>query len=355
MACSAASAAADATTARPVCAAAGADAAPWTERHRPRHAAPHVGVAQSTLCDLAQQGACAHVACYGPPGTGKTTAIMAFARAVSGCPPDARAEEGYPDRIMRLNGSEERTTGMLASLLENFVRRSPLPGGKRRVVFIDEIDGMPAHTQHLLVAFMEAGAKNGTCFAFAFNEPASVLEHIVSRCYMVFFKLIDREVQLRILADVLAAEGAGAHFGEEGGALDAVIDATRGDMRAAINLMELVVYGRGRDPPPASAEDVFRLADVRGELTLEELLTPQGWDARRALDFFRDRFEELRNADLIVGWIVQVARRRPADRVRLAILEAAAELEERCSAGKTSTLQFHYFVALLDRAFSSTT
>lgn len=328
---------------------------PWTELHRPRHSSPHVGVAHRTLCDLAAQEVCPNVACYGLPGTGKTTAIMAFARTVSGCPQAAQAEDGYPDRIMRLNGSEERTTGVLASLLENFVRRTPLPGGKKRVVFIDEIDGMPAHTQHLLVAFMEAGARNGTCFAFAFNEPANVIEQLVSRCYMVYFKLVGRETQLQIMNDILVAEGARAHFEDGSGALDAVIDASRGDMRAAINLLELVVYGRAPGSSPANADDVIRLADVRGEMTLESLLTPQGWNAREALDFFRDKFEELRNADLIISWIVQVARKRPADKLRQVIIEAAADLEERCSTGKTSTLQFYYFVALLDRAFSSMT
>jgi DNA polymerase III delta prime subunit len=317
----------------------------WTEDFRPTE------YGQALLCDRLPpsllRNTRVHLACYGPPGTGKTTAIMAFARELSGCPPHCKAEDGYADRIMRLNGSEERTTLLVSRLLEGFVRRSPLPDGRRRVVFIDELDGMPKHTQHLLVAFMEH-APASTCFAFAFNEPSAVIEQVTSRCVMIMFNPFDDAAQISILESIL--EKSGTREGFSTGAVTRIVRHARGDARAAINLAQLVAFGRADVTTPACAEDVDRLADAREDARVVQLFN--NWDAEAALRFFVDQYRECQSPDLLLSWIERACLTQP-EVIRMSLLRIAMDVEERCASGKASELQFAYFVAKADRVLGS--
>lgn len=187
------------------------------------------------------------LAFQGPPGSGKTTAAMAFARALCRAPDaTARAEDGLEDRIMRINGSEERRSQTLAFLVGEFVRRAPVrDAGARRVIFVDEADGMPQHAQDLLLIYMEEAHRLGTsCFILAFNDAGRMSERLMSRCFVVNFAKVGAPRSAAILKSMISGDVA-HRFND--GIIRRIVERGGGDMRTCINLAFLVAYGTGTD------------------------------------------------------------------------------------------------------------
>ncbi len=132
----------------------------------------------------------------GGPGCGKTTIAKAAVEEI-GC-----------DYIV-VNGSEERGIDVLRTTIANYASTTSLSGG-RKVIIVDEADGLGPTLQQGLRAAIEQYSKNCT-FVFTANFQSKIIPAIQSRCPPEDFRLTKQE----------RVEMAGAFFKRAGEILTA--------------------------------------------------------------------------------------------------------------------------------------
>jgi DNA polymerase III delta prime subunit len=114
----------------------------------------------------------------GPAGCGKTTAAMAMCDEI-GC------------NYLFINSSEERGIDVLRTKVVGYASTVSLTGG-RKVIILDEADGLTPDTQDALRGVIEKFAGNCS-FIFTCNFKAKIKDAIHSRCSVVDFTLKSSE------------------------------------------------------------------------------------------------------------------------------------------------------------------
>lgn len=135
----------------------------------------------------------------GPAGCGKTTAAMAMCDEI-GC------------NYLFINSSEERGIDVLRTKVVGYASTVSLTGG-RKVIILDEADGLTPDTQDALRGVIEKFSSNCS-FIFTCNFKAKIKDAIHSRCSVVDFTLKANEKptmaskMYKRLEQILSNEGA---------------------------------------------------------------------------------------------------------------------------------------------------
>ncbi len=169
----------------------------------------------------------------GPPGTGKTTVALIVADQILG--------SLKSDYTLSLNASDERGIDIVRDRVKVFAsysdRREGVPF---RLVILDEADEMTRDAQTALRRIMEESSRF-TRFILICNYSTSIIEPIQSRCAIFRFQRVMGEEVVGQLKKIVRAEGVKAT--EK--VLEAVYEATNGDLRQAINLLQAASAGAG--------------------------------------------------------------------------------------------------------------
>jgi replication factor C subunit 2/4 len=208
---------------------------PWVEKYRP---AKIDDVAQqdevvSALRSSLQTGELPNLLFYGPPGTGKTTVALALVKQFFG--------KDWKSRVRELNASDERGITAVREKVKTFAQlaigttQEGLAQSKAnfRVVILDEADSMTHDAQAALRRIMEEFV-HVTRFIIICNYVSKIIDPLHSRCSKFRFQLISPEFQKVRLLHICKQESV--KLGP--GALDEVIELSRGDMRAAVTLLQ---------------------------------------------------------------------------------------------------------------------
>jgi replication factor C subunit 2/4 len=208
---------------------------PWVEKYRP---AKIDDVAQqdevvSALRSSLQTGELPNLLFYGPPGTGKTTVALALVKQFFG--------KDWRSRVRELNASDERGITAVREKVKTFAQlaigttQEGLAQSKAnfRVVILDEADSMTHDAQAALRRIMEEFV-HVTRFIIICNYVSKIIDPLHSRCSKFRFQLISPEFQKARLLHICKQESV--KLGP--GALDEVIELSRGDMRAAVTLLQ---------------------------------------------------------------------------------------------------------------------
>jgi replication factor C small subunit len=167
-----------------------------------------------------------HLLFAGPPGSGKTTLAHIVAEKLLG---DLKA-----DYTLSLNASDERGIDIVRERVKVFAsysdRREGVPF---RLVILDECDEMTSSAQTALRRIMEESSRF-TRFILICNYSSGVIEPIQSRCAIFRFQRVAAEQVSGSLKKIAKAEGV--KVTEK--VLDAMYEATQGDLRQAINLLQ---------------------------------------------------------------------------------------------------------------------
>ncbi len=236
----------------------------WTEKYRPQKLREMVGQKQTVerLEALVKSGSVPHMLFSGPAGVGKTTAAVCIARELF--------KDGWQDRFLETNASDERGIDVVRVKIKNFARTLAV-GGSHKIIFLDECDALTRDAQNALRRTMEKYAS--TCrFILSCNYINKIIDPLQSRCATFrFLPLKDEEIR-RYLEKIVSEEGVKT----EKDALEAIIEVSEGDLRAATNVLQTAaafgrkvsgkeIYSVARSLFPEEAREILVLAAVEGD------------------------------------------------------------------------------------------
>jgi len=168
---------------------------------------------------------------WGPAGVGKTASVYAAAKELE-----------YD--LVEVNASDKRSLDEIRKTVGTASSLSSLIMGRKRVILVDEVDGISGSEDKGGISGLVEILKNTVHpVILVANDPwdpklASVREY----CELVRFNRIRSNVISSILARICEREGVQA----DPAALRGIAENARGDLRAAINDLQMVAEGRER-------------------------------------------------------------------------------------------------------------
>ena len=199
----------------------------WVEKYRPKELDEIVGQDEvvSRLKGFVEGRSLPHLLFAGPAGTGKTTAALCIARELFG--------DGWRQNLLELNASDERGIDTIRTKVKDYARTRAIGNVPYKIILLDESDALTPDAQHALRRTMEMYTHTAR-FILDCNYSSRIIEPIQSRCVIFRFRrLADKDIK-HALRRIARAEKL--TLGDE--AAEAVIYASEGDMRRAINVLQ---------------------------------------------------------------------------------------------------------------------
>jgi len=214
------------------------DSHAWVERHRPSRLSDIAGQehALRVITAMVEGGAqtLPHLLLYGPPGTGKTSTVLAMYKQV--CKGKARR-----NHVLIVDASTDRGIVMVREQIGDFVKRR---ASSLKLVILDEADALSPVAQGALRRIVEEYA-SGTRFCFLCNRVSALSHAIQSRCMMFRFNPVKGPAMASRLAKIGEHEGMDTNL--LAAAVPAIIEASDGDMRHGVAMLQRINSDTGED------------------------------------------------------------------------------------------------------------
>ena len=173
----------------------------------------------------------------GPPGTGKSSAANVLVHLL--LPGDANNEMN----VLWTNASDDRGIEFVRSQIKMFARMSGI-GTKRKLIVLDEADGLTPAAQDSLRGIMEQYADVCT-FILTANYADKIREAIKSRCNIYTFDRVSPADGAKHLERIFGISGEYPPSWEvfavqnlKGKGLEKIVLQHNGDLRAAVNFLQ---------------------------------------------------------------------------------------------------------------------
>ncbi|MCX6656156.1 MAG: replication factor C small subunit [Candidatus Bathyarchaeota archaeon] len=308
----------------------------WAEKYRPKTLDEMVDREEviSRFRSFVKDKNLPHLLLVGPPGVGKTTSILCLARDLYG--------SGYHNYILELNASDERGIDVIREKVKNFARTAAIASEVSfKILILDEADSLTTAAQHALRRTMEVYTR--TCrFCLIGNYSENIIDPIQSRCSVFRFgPLAEQDVKNYVSA---IAKKENVKLIPEG--LDAVYEASQGDMRKATNLLQaaaatqgevddIAIYSVLGKVSPQRVRDMINLG-LKGEFLeareiLRSLLIDEGLAAE---DILRMVYSELMRMQIPEKWKVRIS-------------DTVGEVDFRLTQGARPEIQLSTLIAKL--------
>ncbi len=308
----------------------------WAEKYRPKTLDEMVDREEivSRFKSFVKDKNLPHLLLVGPAGVGKTTSILCLAHDLYGA--------GYQNSVIELNASDERGIDVIREKVKNFARTAAIASEVSfKILILDEADSLTTAAQHALRRTMEVYTR--TCrFCLIGNYSENIIDPIQSRCSVFRFgPLAEKDVKSYI---TMIAKKEGVKLIPEG--LDAVFEASGGDMRKATNLLQaaaatqgevddIAIYSVLGKVSPQRVREMINLG-MKGEFLeareiLRSLLIDEGLGAE---DILRMVYSELMRMQMPEKWKVRIS-------------DTVGEVDFRLTQGARPEIQLSTLIAKL--------
>jgi replication factor C small subunit len=308
----------------------------WAEKYRPKTLDEMVNQTEivSRMKNFVKERNLPHLLLVGPAGVGKTTSILCLSRDLYG--------SAWQNYVMEVNASDERGIDVIREKVKNFARTTAISGEVPfKILILDEADSLTSAAQHALRRIMEIYTR--TCrFCLIGNYSENIIDPIQSRCSVFRYGPLP-EVEMKNYIAVLA-EKEHVKLVPEG--LDAVYEASAGDLRKAINLLQAAAASQGEvddiaiysvlgKVSPQRVREMINLG-IKGEFieareVLRSLLIDEGLAAE---DIIRMIYSELMRMNMPEKWKVRIS-------------DAVGEVDFRLTQGARPEIQLSTLLAKL--------
>lgn len=233
----------------------------WSEKYRPQKLDEVVDQKEiiKAISNLIKSPDLPHMLFAGPAGVGKTTSAICIVRELFG--------EKWKERTLETNASDERGIKIVREKVKRFGAWGS-PTGERieqelfKVIILDEADEMTSEAQTALRRIIEDSAST-TRFIIICNYLSQIIEPIQSRCVVFRFTRLPKEEVVEHLKMICEKEKV--KYDEK--AISQIFDATGGDLRHSINIMQAAA-GMGS----VSASNVSAAVGLSGRSRVGDVL-----------------------------------------------------------------------------------
>ncbi|MCX8189625.1 MAG: replication factor C small subunit [Candidatus Diapherotrites archaeon] len=309
---------------------------PWVEKYRPKSLSEIVG--QSSIIErlnsYARSRNVPNQLYSGPAGVGKTSSAIVLAKALFG-------EQGFKQNFLELNASDERGIDVVRNTIKDFARTLAF-NADFKIIFLDEADALTADAQQALRRTMECYTKTAR-FILSCNYSSRIIEPIQSRCVIFRFSpLTDAEIKKK-LSEIAKHE----KLDVEDSAYDAIVYASEGDLRKAINILQgsaflgkkitdKIVYSVSSRARPVEIRELIKLAFSKKFIEAREMLTKLMYDyGMSGEDIIIQVYREL----------IEMDEKAIPTRVKIDLVNVIAEYNYRIVEGANERIQLEAMLA----------
>lgn len=262
----------------------------WVEKYRPKDVRRMVGdFKDKILKQLENPNAMQHLLLYSKaPGTGKTTLAKAIINELGA------------DALV-INSSDDRKIETIREKVREFANTKSSKDGLRRIIFLDEADGMLKASQEALRNIMETYAVNAL-FILTCNSIEKIHPAIKSRCLEIAFAYPEREEIFTYLQWICEEEKLS--FTEEG--LKALVEKNYPSIRNSVQVLQ-ELHTEGKDVTvdnvkiynPIMEELWLAISENKDYKKVKEEIFSSTVDARELNLYFWNRSWETNNIRMI--------------------------------------------------------
>jgi replication factor C small subunit len=268
----------------------------------------------------------------GPAGTGKTTLAYVIAKQLLG--------DSYKLNLYEFNASDDRGINFVREDIKKISSVLPI-NAKFKIIYLNEADNLTNDAQQALRRIIEKSSKN-TRFIFDCNYPQKIKDPIMSRCTMFRFSKLPKESALLRMKYICNSESL-KQFNLE--ILEAIYDITKGDMRKAIEQIDILSYKKD-----LTVADVYNSTEVEKDLKMFIKFLNQSNEQMASEMFFRMIDKGFNEIDILINLMNYIKENNIyTGMLYRSFLDELSEVDYRIGVGSTPDIQINGFIARMSK------
>lgn len=224
------------------------DSLPWVEKYRPRNIdiVSINSLIKNQIKQMINNRHMPNIILVGPPGVGKTSTIRCVAKELYG--------KYYNQMVLEMNASDDRGIKIQESI-NNFLKAyvhikdaDTKVVAPFKMVILDEADNMTDKAKHIISGVLKHN-NDSIRFAFTCNTKVNIIPAIQSGCHIINYPPLSDKIIKKRLEEISCHENIINSNTDKKTkkkitkGLDIITTITNGDMRHAINMLQLT-YNR---------------------------------------------------------------------------------------------------------------